>query len=118
MNDGKTLKDYMSKQHRELLGNRPTTHKNCTEVTRGVTKSGKVVKPGVSRPGKTARERAKRRAMIEDLHFHDLRHEAISRFFEMGLSIPEVALISGHKDYRMLARYTHLRAEDLVGRLG
>ena len=63
-------------------------------------------------------ERAKRRAMIEDLHFHDLRHEAISRFFEMGLSIPEVALISGHKDYRMLARYTHLRAEDLVGRLG
>ena len=63
-------------------------------------------------------ERAKRRAMLEDLHFHDLRHEAISRFFEMGLSIPEVALISGHKDYRMLARYTHLRAEDLVGRLG
>jgi len=63
-------------------------------------------------------ERAKRRAMIEDLHFHDLRHEAISRFFEMGLSIPEVALISGHKDYRMLARYTHLRAEDLMGKLG
>ena len=63
-------------------------------------------------------ERAKRRAMLEDLHFHDLRHEAISRFFEMGLSIPEVALISGHKDYRMLARYTHLRAEDLVERLG
>jgi integrase len=56
--------------------------------------------------------------MIEDLHFHDLRHEAISRFFEMGLSIPEVALISGHKDYRMLARYTHLRAEDLVEKLG
>lgn len=50
---------------------------------------------------------------IKDLHFHDLRHEAISRFFEMGLSVPEVALISGHKDYRMLARYTHLRAEDV-----
>ena len=63
-------------------------------------------------------ERAKRRAMLEDLHFHDLRHEAISRFFEMGFSIPEVALISGHKDYRMLARYTHLRAEDLAKKLG
>ena len=63
-------------------------------------------------------DRAKRRAEIEDLHFHDLRHEAISRFFEMGLSIPEVALISGHKDYRMLARYTHLRAEDLAKKLG
>jgi len=35
-----------------------------------------------------------------DLHFHDLRHEAISRFFEMGLSVPEVTLISGHRDYR------------------
>ena len=63
-------------------------------------------------------ERARQRGGIDDLRFHDLRHEAISRFFEMGLSIPEVALISGHKDYRMLARYTHLRAEDLVERLG
>ena len=63
-------------------------------------------------------ERARQRGGIDDLRFHDLRHEAISRFFEMGLSIPEVALISGHKDYRMLARYTHLRAEDLVKRLG
>ena len=51
-------------------------------------------------------------AGITGLHFHDLRHEAISRFFERGLSVPEVALISGHRDYRMLFRYTHLRAED------
>lgn len=57
------------------------------------------------------------RAKIEDLHFHDLRHEAISRFFEKGLSVPEVALISGHRDFRMLFRYTHLRAEDLVRKL-
>ena len=63
-------------------------------------------------------ERLRNRAGLVDLHFHDLRHEAISRFFEMGLSVPEVALISGHKDYRMLARYTHLRAEDLVAKLG
>ena len=47
----------------------------------------------------------------------DLRHEAISRFFEMGLSVPEVAVISGHKDARMLFRYTHLRAEDLVNKI-
>lgn len=44
---------------------------------------------------------------IEDLHFHDLRHEAISRFFEMGLTVPEVASISGHRDTRMLLRYAH-----------
>lgn len=52
--------------------------------------------------------RACQRARVEDLRFHDLRHEAISRFFEMGLSVPEVALISGHRDARMLFRYTHL----------
>jgi integrase len=54
--------------------------------------------------------RATHRAGITDLRFHDLRHEAISTFFEMGLSVPEVALISGHKDARMLFRYTHLKA--------
>jgi len=54
---------------------------------------------------------------IKDLHFHDLRHEAISRFFERGLSVPEVALISGHRDFRMLFRYTHLKAEDIAGKL-
>jgi integrase len=58
-----------------------------------------------------------KRAGLVDFHFHDLRHEAVSRFFEMGLSVPEVALISGHKDFRMLARYTHLRAEDVATKL-
>ena len=62
-------------------------------------------------------ERLKRNGNIKDLHFHDLRHEAISRFFEKGLTIPEVALISGHKDVRMLFRYTHLKANDLLMKL-
>jgi integrase len=52
-----------------------------------------------------------------DFRFHDLRHEAVSRFFELGLSVPEVALISGHRDPRMLFRYTHLRAEDIVNKI-
>ena len=59
-----------------------------------------------------------RRHKLENLHFHDLRHEATSRFFEKGLNPVEVATITGHKDTRMLMRYTHLRAEDLVKRLG
>jgi integrase len=59
----------------------------------------------------------KRRVGIENLRFHDLRHEAISRFFERGLSVPEVALISGHNDLRMLYRYTHLRADDIAKKL-
>ena len=62
-------------------------------------------------------ERLRSRAGLSDLRFHDLRHEAISRFFELGLNIPEVAVISGHRDPRMLFRYTHLRAEALVSRL-
>ena len=56
-------------------------------------------------------------AGIVDLHFHDLRHEAISRFFEKGLSIPEVSLISGHKDVRQLMRYTHLKINNLIDKL-
>jgi integrase len=58
-----------------------------------------------------------KRCRITDLHFHDLRHEAVSRLFEKGLNIPEVALISGHRDYRMLQRYTHIRPETLEGRI-
>jgi integrase len=54
---------------------------------------------------------------LADLRFHDLRHEAASRFFERGLSVMEVATITGHKTLAMLRRYTHLRAEDLAKRL-
>ena len=62
--------------------------------------------------------RAIRRAGLIDLRFHDLRHEATSRFYEKGLNVMEVAAITGHKDLRMLQRYTHLRAEDLAKKLG
>jgi integrase len=62
-------------------------------------------------------ERVRRRAGLGNLRFHDLRHEAISRFAEMGLNMPELALISGHRDYRMLQRYTHLRPTDLARKL-
>jgi site-specific recombinase XerD len=50
---------------------------------------------------------------IKNLHFHDLRHEATSRLFEAGFSIEQVALVTGHKDWKMLRRYTHLRPEHL-----
>lgn len=50
---------------------------------------------------------------IPDLHFHDLRHEGASRLFEAGFAIQEVALVTGHKDWRHLRRYTNLRADSL-----
>ena len=46
---------------------------------------------------------------IVDLHFHDLRHDGVSRLFELGLSIPQVAAVSGHRSWTSLKRYTHMR---------
>lgn len=57
-------------------------------------------------------------AGIDGLRFHDLRHEATSRFFERGLNIMEVAAITGHKDLKMLRRYTHLNPSELAEKLG
>ena len=59
--------------------------------------------------------RACKRCGIDDLRFHDLRHEAITRFFERGLSVPEVASTSGHKDYQMLERYVHVSLQNFGG---
>lgn len=52
---------------------------------------------------------------LDDVHFHDLRHEATSRFFESGkFDVMEVASITGHKTLAMLKRYTHLKAKNLA----
>lgn len=61
----------------------------------------------------TAFRRTCRSLGIEDLHFHDLRHEATSRLFEAGFTIEQVSLVTGHRDWKMLRRYTHIRPEAL-----
>lgn len=61
----------------------------------------------------TAFTRACAELGIEDLHFHDLRHRAARELFAMGLQIPQVALITGHKTWAMLRRYTDIRASDV-----
>lgn len=53
-------------------------------------------------------QRACKAANIEDLTFHDLRHEGVSHLFELGYSIPQVSMISGHRSWSNLSRYTHL----------
>ena len=55
---------------------------------------------------------------INDLVFHDLRHEATSRLFEKGLDVMQVKSITGHKSMQMLARYTHFKADELAKLLG
>ena len=73
--------------------------------------------PYTSNALRLAWDRLKKKGNINNLTFHDLRHEGLSKLFEKGLSIPEVALISGHKDVRMLFRYTHLKAEDILRKI-
>ncbi len=86
-----------------------------TGLPRGITGD---VFPGLTTVAiKKAFIRATQRAGIDNFHFHDLRHEATTRLFERGLNIMEVATITGHRDLRMLRRYTHLKAEDLAKKL-
>jgi len=74
---------------------------------------GDLIFPYNSRSVGTAFRRACKALKIKNLHFHDLRHEATSRLFEAGLHIEQVALVTGHRDWKMLKRYTHLRPEHL-----
>lgn len=61
--------------------------------------------------------RVRHKAGIDDLRFHDLRHEATSRLFEDGFETMEVSSITGHKTLSMLRRYTHMRAKKLAQKL-
>ena len=87
--------------------------KRCIEVLNQLTRNHEYVFPISATCLNQAWRRAVKKAEIKDLRFHDLRHEAVSRFFEMGMSVPEVALISGHKDLTQLFRYTHLNPENV-----
>ncbi|WP_442879907.1 site-specific integrase [Aurantimonas sp. E1-2-R+4] len=91
-------------------------------VVKAIASNSELLFPISANGFRLAWERCRRRAAVvvpsvASLRFHDLRHEAVSRFFELGLGVPEVAAISGHRDPRMLFRYTHLKPEDLVRRL-
>lgn len=50
---------------------------------------------------------------IKDLRWHDLRHEGASRLFERGYQIHEVAMFTGHRDWKQLKRYTNLKAKNI-----
>ena len=54
---------------------------------------------------------------MDDLRLHDLRREAISRWFEQGFTIAEVAAMSGHADWRSLKVYTQIDPSYLAAKL-
>ncbi|MFV0929209.1 tyrosine-type recombinase/integrase [Pseudomonas palmensis] len=74
--------------------------------------SGKVFNVKAS-SASTAFTRACQKLEIHGLHFHDLRHKATADFFRCGLDIPHVALLTGHKTWAMLRRYTSIKAADV-----
>jgi integrase len=87
------------------------------DILRGTPRAGDTVFVVSANALRLAWERLRRRAGVSGVRFHDLRHEAVSRFFEKGLNMPEVAAISGHRDPRMLMRYTHPKAEAIAVKL-
>ena len=52
-------------------------------------------------------DRAKKKADLNNLRFHDLRHIAISRMWSYGMNALEISACSGHRDIKMLMRYSH-----------
>lgn len=103
---GKTTKIPLSSRAIKLLG-----------IVKGDEEEGPVFN---MRPDSITQafDRACERAGIRDLRFHDLRHEATSRLFEMGLSIEEVASITRHSDWRSLKIYTHPSHTLIAKKLG
>ncbi len=103
-------------ERRELLVRRskngksrtiPLTAKAHTTLASMGSDFGESVFPLSANAVRLAFERCRRCAGLDHLRFHDLRHEAISRLFEKGLTTPEVALLSGHKTVTLLFRYAH-----------
>jgi integrase len=106
-----------------------TNHQRVPLLTGPVTIAGQVYSPielmheQVTRKGRVfpynprsvsaSMTRATRACHVPDLTFHDLRHDAVSRMFEYGLSIEQVALCSGHHSWQQLKRYTNIRPETL-----
>lgn len=90
----------------------------ATQTLQALPRSAAIVFPLTEVAVRQSWMRLVERAGLRDFRLHDLRHEAISRFFELGLGVPEVALVSGHRDVRMLTRYTHLRPERIAQKLG
>ena len=96
--------------------------RRAVEVLESITpedeRHGRVFPDLTTEAVKRAFIRTCKRAGIENFHFHDLRHEATSRLFEKGLNVVEAASVTGHRDPRMLMRYTHLDASKLADKLG
>ena len=83
----------LSPQSIELLRRYPKTSNKVIELSVGAARHGF--------------SRARTIAGLPNLRFHDLRHIAISTMWSEGMNALEISAASGHKDLRMLMRYSH-----------
>lgn len=77
-------------------------------IIRTMPRTGKRIFPYHVQAITNSWTRACKKLKIKNLRFHDLRHEGISRLFEMGKNIPQAASVSGHQSWTNLKRYTHI----------
>lgn len=104
------------KDPRRKLGNHMTVPLlgRCYDIVMRQPRTSELIWPVNGKSWSSLFPRACRALGIEDLTLYDMRHEAISRLVESGkYSIPEMMLVTGHRDPRQLMRYTQLRARDL-----
>jgi integrase len=97
----------------------PLTDKAIVAVT-ALKAAGTVTVVPISRSAlENAWKRLVRRCALQGLRFHDLRHEALSRWADrLGGDVFKLSLISGHKTLSMANRYTHPSLSELLARLG
>ena len=100
------MKDPARKKGNDILCNLPP---EAVAIIESMPRAAREIFPFSTDAISAAFTRACQFLEIEDLHFHDLRHEGISRLFEMGRTIPQVATVSGHRTWNSLKRYSHLR---------
>jgi len=113
-----TIRDR--KDPKRKLGNHMTVPLSSTAreiIQRQPTKVGRIF-PYRTNSVSTAWIAGCEIAKVKDCTFHDLRHRAITDLFARGLTIQQVALISGHKTWSMLARYTQTQPHSIVELLG
>lgn len=115
--DGSTIKLIDTKDPRKYREEVVPVPPAALALLRSIPGSDPVFLPYKPESVSARWQRAVRRVSLPHLRFHDLRHEGISRLFEAGLSIEEVALISGHTSWATLRRYTHLQPQAVTEKL-
>lgn len=99
------MKDPRSKRGNDVWVNLTP---EALAIVKRQPKAGTLIFPYNSRTIGANFTRAHKMLGIEGLVFHSLRHECTSWLFELGWQIPQVAMVTGHRSWQTLQRYTHL----------